>query len=138
MKEPFIKILKEKTRGKDEGQGTLLGLGVIQGLSVGLPQIVGYSCTFEDTLISHDWKRKIGRDQALTNLTDAEAKRSLAEQVQALKDYLEETENPVIQVSILVEVDENKDGTLNETEEYYHMKHLAHDSETGEFFIVVS
>lgn len=138
MKEPFIKILKEKKREKDEGQGVLIGIGVIQGITIGMPQVVGYSISFEDDLISHDWKRKIGRERAILNLSENEKKRSLEEQVQALKEYLEESERPVVQVSILVKVKENKDGTLDEEGEIYYLKHLAHDTETKEFFLVVS
>lgn len=132
MKEPFVKIIKE------EKYDTVLAVGVIQGLTIGMPQILGYSEKLNHQGISNNWKKEIAEEFSLKGLSNMELEKSSSEQISSLEKYSSIHNDEPISVIVLDDVIEESDGILIEKTENYTFKRLVSDKSTAEAYIVVT
>lgn len=135
--EPFIKIYKERESKDSWELGNFVGYGVIQGLSVQLPEVIAYSVSFEDNLVSHDWKRKIAQIRSVSGLSAKEAQSKATEQFAKLGQLFSQNPGIKVPVKILVDIKENENGTLDEQFEENELFSLTRNKETGEPVLVI-
>ncbi|MEO1781988.1 hypothetical protein [Enterococcus diestrammenae] len=100
----------------------LIGYGLSQGLTIGLPRILGFSASFEDGLISNDWKRETAKEFMINGVAAKEKSMRPYQKFEILK---EKAQMQVIPVSILTELAEESTGNLVETIQNYTVNQLS-------------